>query len=128
MAKAEGIPPTASVASVGPGIRYIGNWAYAFSGDITDAGSGSAATTLLDFTSGTGLIVARFNWVAAVNANTDIYLDLLFNSESVYKGFSDQEPFRGGVLALSGKNCSRRTPPVIVNTVSGLLLDLLGPT
>lgn len=65
---------------------------YAYSGDITDAGSGSAATTLLDFTSGAGIIVARFNWVAAVNANTDIYLDLLFNSESVYKGYSDQEP------------------------------------
>jgi len=35
------------------------------------------------------------------------------------------EPFRGGVPALSGLKSRRRTPPAIVNTVSGLLLDLL---
>ena len=33
--------------------------------------------------------------------------------------------FRGGVLALSGLKSRRRTPPVIVNTGFGLLLDLL---
>ena len=33
--------------------------------------------------------------------------------------------FRGGVRHISGESCSRKTPPVIVNTVSGLLLDLL---
>jgi len=34
--------------------------------------------------------------------------------------------FQWGVLALSGLKSRRRTPPVIVNTVSGLLLGLLG--
>jgi len=35
------------------------------------------------------------------------------------------EPFRGGVPALSGLKSRRRTPPLNVNTVSGLLLGLL---
>jgi len=52
MAEAEGIPPTASVASVGPGIRYIQNHAYAYSGQIAVTAAGSADTTILNFTSG----------------------------------------------------------------------------
>jgi hypothetical protein len=86
------IPTSASTASTGKGIRYIGNWAYAHSGNVTDAGSASAATTLLDFTSGAGLIVAKFNWVTNANSNIDMYLDMLFNNQSVYKGTGDQDP------------------------------------
>jgi len=54
MAKAEGIPPSASVASVGPGLRYIANWAYAYSGLWP---SSTTESTELDFTTGNGLIV-----------------------------------------------------------------------
>jgi len=32
MAMAEALPPDASTASTGLGLRYIGDWAYAFSG------------------------------------------------------------------------------------------------
>jgi hypothetical protein len=56
MAEAEGIPPTASVASVGPRINYVGEWAYAMSGVIALSGS---ATSYLSFTSGSGIIVAQ---------------------------------------------------------------------
>ena len=54
------VPPEASVASTGKGIRYVGNWAYAHSGSVTNVDTGAAAqTTILDFTSGSGFIVAK---------------------------------------------------------------------
>jgi len=54
MAKAEGIPPTASVASVGPGINYAADWVYAYSGTVAVSGS---IGSLLDFTTGAGVIL-----------------------------------------------------------------------
>jgi len=74
------------------GLSIAGDYAYACSGEITDADSGSANTTLLDFATGAELIVAQFNWVSSASANIDIYLDLLFNGQSVYKGTSDESP------------------------------------
>ena len=68
MAEAEGIPPTASVASVGPGIRYLGDYAYAYGGlvQINDS-----AVTHLSFTTGSGIISAKISMTGAVKA-TDI--------------------------------------------------------
>jgi len=72
MAEAEGIPPTASVASVGPGIRYISNWAYGYSGTVNvgvDPGE-----ILLEFHTGSGLIVAQlqFEYVDAQTGGSQI--------------------------------------------------------
>jgi len=58
MAEAEGIPPTASVASVGPGINYIGNRAYAYSGSI----AANVVGTVLNYTTGSGYIVGEFTF------------------------------------------------------------------
>jgi len=60
MAKAEGIPPTASTASAGLGIRYIGQHCYAYSGIVTPV-SGTDATAL-DFITAGGYIVADMWW------------------------------------------------------------------
>jgi hypothetical protein len=59
MAKAEGIPPSASVASVGLGIRYIGQFCYAYSPHLTIT---TAAQTILEFTTGDGVIMSRFQF------------------------------------------------------------------
>jgi len=50
------IPTSASIASTGLGIRYIGNYAYAYSGQF-DASTSSQA--LLSFTTGAGIIVGE---------------------------------------------------------------------
>ena len=83
-----------SATFLGPskGLTIIGEHCYAYSGEVTDSGSSSAATTLLDFATGANLIIAKFNWVSSVNANIDIYLDVTFNGQSVYKGTSDESP------------------------------------
>ena len=60
MAEAEGIPPTASTASVGFGIRYVGikpMFAYAFSGAVS---VDNTETTILLFDSQAGVINAIF--------------------------------------------------------------------
>jgi len=78
MAEAEGIPPTASVASVGPGFNYIGSWAYAYSGSSSP---GSGPTTVLEFTTGAGLIVGKFELnadfagIGGNNLQIEIYLN-----------------------------------------------------
>jgi len=56
MAEAEGIPPTASVASVGPRINYVGEWAYAYSGNLQ---INTSSVEHLSFTTGDGYILAK---------------------------------------------------------------------
>jgi len=60
MAEAEGIPPTASVASTGFGINYVGNWAYAYSPSLTIT---TATQTILEFISQAGILVSRFHFL-----------------------------------------------------------------
>ena len=57
-------PVSASIASTGKGIRYIGRHCYAFSGEIIVA---NATVTCLDFTSGAGYIMADF--IQSINAS-----------------------------------------------------------
>ena len=54
MPETDTIPVSASVASTGKGIRYIGDWAFAYSGLWT---SSTTESTELDFTTGSGIIV-----------------------------------------------------------------------
>jgi len=60
------IPVSASVASTGFGIRYIGNWAYALSGQLDDF---SSYTTGLEFTTNSGILKGIFQFDAAVQTS-----------------------------------------------------------
>ena len=51
-------PVSASIASVGKGIRYIGNWVYGYSGSVS---VDTSETDLISATSGSGLIVAKWH-------------------------------------------------------------------
>ena len=57
MAMAESLPPDASTASTGLGLRYIGQHVYAFSGA---QGMSTGEQTALNFTSGSGYILGDF--------------------------------------------------------------------
>jgi len=88
MAEAEGIPPTASVASVGKGLRYIGTepmYAYAFSGSYEAT---TAAQTVLDFDSGGGFIYGKLELFAGTNFaspgnGTQTTAQVAFNGEVI---------------------------------------------
>jgi len=55
------VTPEASIASVGKGIRYVGNWAYAYSGLIASSGTEGTPISILEFTTGAGVIVGEFS-------------------------------------------------------------------
>jgi len=76
------IPTSASTASVGKGIRYIGTgnrqYAYAYSG-VSNPGTGP--TTYLEFTSGSGFIVGKFEFNAnfAAAGGNDLTVQIYLN-------------------------------------------------
>jgi len=79
------VQPGASVAATGLGIRYIGEHCYAMSGPVTDPGSGSAATSCLDFTTGSGYILATVAYASnSASGSQDEYVDISFNGVSVW--------------------------------------------
>ena len=83
MPETDTIPVSASIASTGKGIRYIGNYAYAYSGAY---GAETAASTKLEFTTGSGVIVGVFQLNTPVSTGTGIQAStaqVLFNEEAV---------------------------------------------
>jgi len=72
-----------STASIGKDIHVIGNHAYAASGSITDAGSGSASTTLLSFTTGNYIFKGTLDFTTTNAAGHDSYLDVTFNGNLI---------------------------------------------
>jgi len=88
------IPVSASITSVGKGVRYIGKHAYAFSGLVTNTSS-SAETVLLDFTVGSGYILASLDLLSDEGGNSDRFLDIQLNGTSVLKGKWDNDPSKG---------------------------------
>ena len=96
MTEADVIQPSASIASTGKGIRYIGEYCYAYSG--TFAANALATQTLFDFTSGSGYIVATLTMtgptdMAVLGGGRIRGYQLDFNSQTVglYKVESAQE-------------------------------------
>jgi len=70
MAMAESLPPDASTASTGLGLRYIGkNYCYAYAG-VFDATTSDV--TVLDFTTGSGIIFGEVQFNAPFNPSTII--------------------------------------------------------
>jgi len=83
MAKAEGIPPTASTASVGLGIRYVGNWTYAYSGSII---VNNNTVTALEFTTGAGVCSVLFyhsGLFAYMSSSKTLQMRISFNDNVV---------------------------------------------
>ena len=85
MPETDTIPVSASVASTGLGIRYIGNLVYAYSGALTEVGS---LTTALEFTSGSELIIGKMQFdgfydPSNIEAGNVGICRILFNDEAI---------------------------------------------
>jgi len=87
MALAESLPPDASTASTGLGLRYIADWVYAYSGTV--AVSSSANQHLLDFTSGAGVIVGsvELHGAFAQIGQNQMNFKVFFNEETILATF-----------------------------------------
>jgi len=70
------VTPEASVVSPGLGIRYIGDYAYAYSGEISVT---NTETDLLNFTSGSGFIVAKIQFHYVIISGDDFQYNIKLN-------------------------------------------------
>ena len=94
MPETDTIPVSASVASTGLGIRYIGDHCYATSGEVTVTAA-TSPVTMLSFTTGSGYIIATINftldqtnlssskkWGWLIKLNDQVVLNYLTESHS----------------------------------------------
>jgi len=61
------------------GLSTLGEHAYGMSGSVTDGGSDTAATTLLDFQSGKQYIIGTIDFTNNVASAHNIYFTISFN-------------------------------------------------
>jgi len=84
MLESDTIPVSASIASVGKGIRYIGNYAYALSGPVvSSSGTEAPNVLLLDFTTSSGFILSKILFVSTVASNNKLFFKISFNEVSI---------------------------------------------
>jgi len=79
------VQPEASTVSTGLGLRYVGEWVYAYSGRYE---AKTDKQTVLDTTSGSGIIVCRINFNGFVHENvpgtgTAGMAEILFNDLNI---------------------------------------------
>ena len=79
MPETDVIPTSASVASTGKGIRYIGDHAYAYSGAVVTGGGGSADGTVLEFTTGSGYISGQLMYQVDDLGGPTLYVEVKIN-------------------------------------------------
>ena len=89
MTEADVIQPSASIASVGKGIRYIGDYAYAMSGSVVStSGTEAPNVLLLDFTTGSGFIDSQILFVSTVASNNKLFFKIDFNEIEILRATS----------------------------------------
>ena len=117
MTEADVIQPSASIASVGKGIRYIGDRCYAYSGAITTTGS---AVTMLSFTSGAGIIVATVQFFYQIAGGSNVKYSVKFNDIPIMEYTCD--------AAVAGSNASEpdNTSPIIIPPFTEVLTECDG--
>jgi len=84
----------ASVVATGLSIRYISDWAYAFSGVIPTASS-SVETIYLEFTSGSGIIVGRINFNSLAGDTGSVITYKIYLSGLVVQGYNQSHSIAG---------------------------------
>ena len=83
MTEADVIQPSASIASPGLGLRYIGNHCYAFSGVKNVV---NVELSLLEFTSGAGYIVATLQYHYGNSDSRDAQYKFYLNDVECIRG------------------------------------------
>jgi len=104
------VQPNASVAATGLGIRYIGDYCYAYSGLSNTTGS---IVNYLDFTSGAGFIRAKIQPFYRGDSSNNLSYIISFNGIEVFglelTASRDYSPYEKVLLII---------PPFTVVTVS----------
>ena len=101
MPNSDVIPASASVASTGVGLRYIGRHCFGFSGIVNDApGSSSAVATMFDFTSNSQYAIISLDLITDAKAGENVYVELTLKGQTAYKGVWDDSPAKANARPL----------------------------
>ena len=76
-------------AGTGSSFNYLGKHAYAFSGVVTDNTSGSAATTVLKFSTQNTYVVGKLTLINDEQGGATIFVDAFLNNEKIIKIITD---------------------------------------
>ena len=87
MPETDTIPVSASIASTGKGIRYIGGHCFAYSGSHPATAAGH--TAMLDFTSQSGYIIAKIAFGNTSASADHIEFEIKLNGEVVMAAIAD---------------------------------------
>jgi len=80
-----GNPVGGSFTGPAEALEIVGNHCYAYSGSVTDAGSGSAGTTCLKFTSGNFYSVVDISWGSnSASSSQDEFVNITMNGNTVW--------------------------------------------
>ena len=87
-------------AGVGTSLNYIGNHCYAYSGNVTDAGTSGPNATMLDFTTGSNTYIkGKFQWEPNEEGSVTIDIVVEFNGQRIYDAEFDAVPPGRGMWA-----------------------------
>jgi hypothetical protein len=81
MAEAEGIPPTASVASVGQSLNYVKNFAYAYSGPRA---VNNSTVGVLEFQTAGGILFMQTQFYCEEELGDDYQITMRLNDDEVF--------------------------------------------
>jgi len=70
-------------------LEIIGDHCYAYSGEVPDAASGSAATTMFKFTTGNYYSLLSIGFSTDQTGGDHLYLDIILNGNTVYSSVWD---------------------------------------
>jgi len=87
----------ANPAGVGTSLNIIGDHCYAYSGPIQDAGSGSAATTALKFTTGSYYSVVDFGQYNDHAGGQNYYILVTMDGQTVLSADFDTSTYDNGM-------------------------------
>jgi len=82
----------ATFLGAGETLSIYGNHCSAYSGAVSDPGSGSPATKMLDFHSGKGYIKAKLQFAWESSVSQIVFLKIVFNGVTVLNNKKDASP------------------------------------
>ena len=79
-------------AGTGTGLNYIGNHAFAYSGEITSTGNNAADATMFEFTTGSSYILATIDFADQQVGGDKRLLEAEIDGQVVYTSHFDDSP------------------------------------
>ena len=91
-----GNPVGGSFTGPAEALEIVGDFAYAASGSISNAGTGGPDTTLLSFTTGNFIFVGTLDFTTELETGHDVYLDVSYNGTVV----SETQENNSGIVPM----------------------------